>query len=118
MPQENDKKPLATYIVGFLLSIGLTLLAYFLVTENIVTKQYVVALIFVLAVAQMFIQLIFFLHIGGGERSKWRWVTLGFGVLVVIIVGIGSLWIMDHLNYNMMHSPQKVEEYMYKQGGF
>lgn len=118
MPQESYKKSLTAYIVGFLLSIGLTLLAYFLVMGDLITKQYTLVLIFTLAVVQMFVQLVFFLHLGREGQSKWRFVTLGFGVLVVIIVGIGSLWIMDHLNYNMMHSPQKMEEYMHKQSGF
>ncbi|HEU5122169.1 MAG TPA: cytochrome o ubiquinol oxidase subunit IV [Candidatus Saccharimonadales bacterium] len=118
MSQETYKKQLTGYIIGFILSISLTLLAYFLVVGDLIAKRYVLVLIFVLAVVQLFVQLVFFLHLSSGERSKWRWITLGFGVLVVLIVGIGSLWIMDHLNYNMMHSPQKMEEYMHRQGGF
>jgi cytochrome o ubiquinol oxidase operon protein cyoD len=118
MIQDDSKKALITYIVGFLLSIGLTLLAYFLVVGDIITKRFTVVLIFVLAMVQLFVQLTFFLHLGAEKRSRWRWVTLIFGVLVVLIVGVGSLWIMDHLNYNMMHSPDKMEEYMQRQGGF
>jgi cytochrome o ubiquinol oxidase operon protein cyoD len=118
MSPEIQKKLLVTYSTGFLLSIGLTLLAYFLVVNKFVSTRYTIILIFILAIIQLFVQLIFFLHLGRGQQSLWRWVALGFGVLVVLIVGVGSLWIMDHLNYNMMHSPQKMEEYMDRQGGF
>lgn len=106
------------YVAGFILSIILTLLAYFAVEAKVYAPAFVVAIILGLAALQLFVQLFFFLHLGEEMKPRWRLVTLGFGVLVVVIVVFGSLWIMDNLNYNMMHSPKEVEAYMERQGGF
>lgn len=106
------------YVIGFTLSVVLTLLAYWAVVGKAYEVAFIVAIIIGLAVLQLFVQLFFFLHLGEEMRPRWRLVTLGFGVLVVFIVVFGSLWIMDNLNYNMMHSPERVESYMEKQGGF
>jgi len=112
------KKPLATYVIGFILSIFLTLLAYGTVTSHSFTASITIGLIVFFAVVQLFVQLTFFLHLGAESRPRWRLVTLGFGVLVVAIVVFGSLWIMNNLNYNMMHSPDKMQQYINKQAGF
>ncbi len=112
------KKPIVAYSTGFVLSILLTLLAYFAVVGHGVSQKMTIALILLLAVVQLFVQLMFFLHLGAESRPRWRLVTLGFGVLVVFIVVFGSLWIMDNLNYNMMHSPDKMNQYIDKQSGF
>ncbi|MBV9541370.1 MAG: cytochrome C oxidase subunit IV family protein, partial [Alphaproteobacteria bacterium] len=60
-----------------------------------------VALI-VLAIAQMGVHLVFFLHVTTGPDNTNNVLALAFGVLVVGLVVIGSIWIMDHLNQNMM----------------
>jgi cytochrome o ubiquinol oxidase operon protein cyoD len=112
------RKPLVAYVVGFILSILLTLLAYGTVTSHSFTAPVTITLIVFFAIVQLFVQLIFFLHLGAESRPRWRLVTLGFGVLVVAIVVFGSLWIMDNLNYNMMHSPDKMQQYIDKQAGF
>lgn len=115
---QSYKKPLFMYVVGFGLSLLLTFLAYVTVIGKAFSPQFTIGLIIFFAVIQLFVQLIFFLHLGREAKPRWRLVTLGFGVLVVGIVAFGSLWIMDNLNYNMMRSPEKVHEYMHKQGGF
>ena len=56
----------------------------------------------VLAVAQMGIHLVFFLHLNTGPDNTNNILALAFGVLIVAIVVSGSLWIMSHLNHNMM----------------
>lgn len=116
--EEQKKYSAAPYITGFILSIILTLLAYWAVVGKAYEPGFIVAVIVGLAVLQLFVQLYFFLHLGEEMKPRWRLVTLGFGVLVVGIIVVGSLWIMDNLNYNMMHSPEKIETYMEKQGGF
>jgi len=112
------KKPLVAYVVGFILSVVLTLLAYLTVTSHAFSAPVTITLILSFAVVQLYVQLIFFLHLGTESRPRWRLVALAFGVLVVAIVVFGSLWIMDNLNYNMMHSPDKMQQYIDKQGGF
>jgi cytochrome o ubiquinol oxidase subunit IV len=56
----------------------------------------------VLAIAQMGVHLVFFLHIGTGADNTNNVLALAFGVLVVALIVSGSLWIMAHLNANMM----------------
>lgn len=118
MRRQSSKRPLLMYVIGFGLSLLLTILAYATVTGRAFSARFSVGLIVFFAVIQLFVQLIFFLHLGREAKPRWRWVTLGFGVLVVGILVFGSLWIMDNLNYNMMHSPEEAHEYMRKQGGF
>jgi cytochrome o ubiquinol oxidase subunit IV len=60
----------------------------------------------VLAIAQMGVHLVFFLHITTGPDNTNNVMALGFGVLIVFLVLTGSLWIMDHMNHNMMPMSQ------------
>jgi cytochrome o ubiquinol oxidase operon protein cyoD len=55
----------------------------------------------VLAIAQMGVHLVFFLHITTGPDNTNNIMALAFGLLIVFLVVAGSLWIMDHLNQNM-----------------
>lgn len=118
MKQPSYKKPLTAYAIGFGLSVILTILAYASVIGGAFSAPVTIGLVVLFAVIQLFVQLVFFLHLGREAKPRWRLVALGFGILVVGIVVFGSLWIMDNLNYNMMHSPEKMHEYMHKQGGF
>jgi cytochrome o ubiquinol oxidase operon protein cyoD len=56
----------------------------------------------VLAIAQMGVHLVFFLHISTGSDNTNNAIALAFGILIVTLVVSGSLWIMAHLNANMM----------------
>lgn len=103
------------YIIGFVLSLLLTGAAYLLVTEQLLAGGQLVTAIIILAMAQVLVQLFFFLHLGRETRPRWKLVVFGFMILVLGIVVIGSLWIMQNLNYNMM--PQhEVDSYMLEQG--
>jgi cytochrome o ubiquinol oxidase operon protein cyoD len=90
-----------SYFTGFILSIGLTLAAYFAVTNHSV---YAMVIIFLLAAVQFFVQLLFFLDLGSGRSAGWNWLFLGFALSVIGILVGGSLWIMNNLNYNMTPS--------------
>lgn len=106
-----------SYVVGFVLSIITTLLAYFFVVNNVFTGQMAVYVVLAIAVVQLVVQMVFFLHLGRG--SRWKALTFYFTLLVVIIVVIGTIWIMNNLDYNMMHmSPDQMKEYMHKNQGF
>ncbi len=118
MSEKTPTSSTRTYFIGFLLSIILTLLAYGTVTSGAFSRGLVIAFIIGFAIVQLFVQLVFFLHLGSESTPRWRLVTLAFGVLVVAIVVFGSLWIMDNLNYNMMHSGHETEKYIDRQGGF
>jgi len=99
-----------TYIVGFIISIVLTLEAYFLVTRGALSQWVLIFTILALAVVQLFVQLYFFLHLGEETKPRWRLTTFLFAGLVVLIVVFGSLWIMTNLDYNheKLHSPEEI----------
>jgi cytochrome o ubiquinol oxidase operon protein cyoD len=98
----DHKKLLQAYIIGFILSIILTLTPYFLVVNHITTSNTLLILILGLAFIQLIVQLAFFLHLGREPKPKWNLVFFISTVGIVFIVVGGSLWIMNHLNYNMM----------------
>lgn len=105
----QDRGTEMLYITGFVLSVLLTLAAYFLVTENAFGGGVLIAAIVGLAVLQVFVQMFFFLHLGREPHPRWKLAAFSFMLLVLGIVVGGSLWIMSNLDYNMMR--QDVQEY-------
>ncbi len=118
------KTTLRSYIIGFALSVAFTLAAAWLVWTHIqsghtvFSHQFLTAAILVLAVAQMLVQLVFFMHLAEESGPRWRLGALLSTVGIVLIIVIGSIWIMDHLNYNMMASPSDMNTYIQSQDGF
>jgi len=60
----------------------------------------------VLAIAQMGVHLVFFLHITSGPDNTNNVLALAFGVMIVFLVMIGTIWIMAHMNANMAPMPE------------
>ena len=89
------------YLVGLNLAVILTALSFFIVSTDLVWAPSIPIAIAVLAVAQMGVHLVFFLHISSGPDSENNTLALAFGVLIVILVVGGSLFIMSHLNHMM-----------------
>ena len=108
--------PYTSYVIGFVLSVVTTLVAYFLVVSNGLPKQLLIYVVLAIAVIQLIVQVVFFLHIGQG--SRWKLATFVFTLFVVILVVVGSVWIMDNLNYNMMTmTPDQQRQYMSENEG-
>lgn len=107
---------LLSYFIGFIFSIVFTLGAYFAVTKEVSSVGIIAFLLVILALAQVYIQLRFFLHINNEEKPKWNKMAFLFMALVVVILVLGSLWIMDNLHYNMM--PDQVDQYIIEDEGF
>lgn len=93
---------LRAYIIGFVLSLLLTLTAYFLVTEKLLTSVHTAWILSILALTQALIQLIFFLHLGQEEYPYWNLQTFLFMLGVLVIIVIGTIWIINNLDYHMM----------------
>jgi cytochrome o ubiquinol oxidase operon protein cyoD len=93
---------LATYTAGLGFALLLTGASFMVSQTNLLWPPGVPAGLAVLAIAQMGVHLVFFLHIGTGPDNTNNVLALGFGVLVVTLIVSGSLWIMAHLNANMM----------------
>lgn len=98
-----------SYITGFILSLTLTLIAYILVTQKLYTSTtQIIGIIVGLAIIQLVVQLIFFLHLGRESKPRWNVAVFMFAGLVVLIIVFGSIWIMNNLNYNMNHSDSSI----------
>ena len=90
------------YLIGLGLSILITAVAFFIARTTLVWQPSIPVALFVLAVAQMGVHLAFFLHITTGPDNTNNVLALAFGILIVSLVVIGSLWIMANLNDAMM----------------
>lgn len=112
---------LAGYTVGFVLSIVLTLAAYAVVTYHLHVPTAAplwipVALILGLAVVQLVVQLVCFLHLGKESKPRWNLMVFMFMLMILVILVFGSLWIMNNLNYHSM-SPTDMNNYIIRQEG-
>ena len=87
--------------LGLGFSIVLTAAAFFLAGSHIIYGPSIPVALMVLAVAQMGVHLVFFLHITTGPDNTNNVLALAFGLLIVFLVVGGSVWIMSHLNANM-----------------
>jgi cytochrome o ubiquinol oxidase operon protein cyoD len=111
-----------TYVTGFALSVILTLMAFILVKVHVdhhhgyPSDSFMMAALPGLALVQLFVQLVFFLHVGRESKPRWNAWALSFAITVVVIVVGGSLWIMSNLNYRMMSSPHEIRRYLNSQG--
>ncbi len=90
------------YVVGFLLSVVLTAVSFWLVMSGVLAAQLTGLLVTVFAIAQIVVHTIFFLHVNTRSEGGWTLLALIFTVIMVVIVILGSLWIMFHLHGNMM----------------
>ncbi|MCL1125258.1 cytochrome o ubiquinol oxidase subunit IV [Shewanella surugensis] len=97
-----DHGTYASYIIGFVLSILLTIIPYYIVVYLDISTGFKTLSIVILAVAQLLVQLIFFLHLNTRSEKGWNFLSFVFTMLVVLILIGGSLWIMYHLRANMM----------------
>jgi cytochrome o ubiquinol oxidase subunit IV len=90
------------YLVGLGLAVVLTATSFFIAGTDLVWQPSIPVALVVLAIAQMGVHLVFFLHINTGPDNTNNVLALAFGVLIVVLVIGGSLWIMANLNQNMM----------------
>ena len=97
------------YLTGLGLAILLTATSFFVAGTDLVWQPSIPVALVVLAIAQMGVHLVFFLHITTGPDNTNNVLALAFGMLIVFLVIGGSLWIMAHLNQNMMPMDQLMQ---------
>lgn len=90
---------LRTYVIGFLLAAGLTVASFGVAWTGLIWEPSIPTLLVVLAVAQIGVHLVFFLHIDSGPDSTNNVLALAFGAFIVILIIGGSIWIMANLNH-------------------
>ncbi|MDB5608162.1 MAG: cyoD [Bradyrhizobium sp.] len=94
------------YLTGLALAVLLTATSFFVAGTDLVWQPSIPVALVVLAIAQMGVHLVFFLHITTGPDNTNNVLALAFGVLIVLLVMVGSLWIMANLNHNLMPMDQ------------
>ena len=116
---ETPRGSVWTYVIGFGLSLALTLTAYFAVKHHIGSGHsfprdgVMLAILAGLAAAQLLAQLVFFLHLNRESRPRWNLMVFGFMLLVLVIIVAGSLWIMHNLNYKV--TSEQMSKYLKNQ---
>ena len=95
-----------SYVLGLALALILTATSFWVASTSVLWGPGVAVGLVVLAIAQMGIHLVFFLHITSGPDNSNNVLALAFGVLIVFLVMIGTLWIMGHLAANMGPTPE------------
>ena len=91
------------YLIGFLLSVVLTAVPFWLVMTGVLQNAQTTAILIVaFAVVQILVHTVCFLHVNTRAEGGWTLMAYVFTAVIVLIVIAGSLWIMYHLNTNMM----------------
>lgn len=116
MKELDFTRILARYLIGFGAALILSVASYVIVTNQLVDSSTgAMGVILTLAVIQLIVQLVCFLHLGVGGRSRDRTITLSFTIIMMLVIVIGSLWIMRNLDYRMNMSGEAMNEYMQRQ---
>ena len=105
-PHDSMLSETVSYIVGLGLALLLTAISFWVASTSTLWGPGIATGLVVLAIAQMGVHLVFFLHITSGPDNTNNVLALAFGVLIVFLVMIGTIWIMAHMNNNMGVSPE------------
>ena len=98
-----DHGSLKSYAIGFVLSVILTAIPFWLVMGKVFDKSSITAAILLgFAAVQIVVHMIYFLHMNTKSEGGWNMLALIFTIVLVVIVLSGSIWVMYHLNHNMM----------------
>ena len=94
---------LKSYVIGFTLSVILTAIPFWLVMNHVITDSRITALV-VMAIGfvQIVVHMVYFLHMNTKSEGGWTFLALVFTVVMVVITLAGSVWVMYHMNSNMM----------------
>ncbi|MDK6076111.1 cytochrome o ubiquinol oxidase subunit IV [Massilia varians] len=90
------------YAIGFVLSLILTAIPFWLVMGNVLPPETTKYVIMGFAAVQFVVQMIYFLHMNSKSEGGWNMMALILTVILLVIVLAGSIWVMSHMNANMM----------------
>ncbi|CAM2150092.1 MULTISPECIES: cytochrome o ubiquinol oxidase subunit IV [Paraburkholderia] len=100
--EEESHGSVASYVAGFVLAVVLTAASFWLVLHGGFPRETALLGLAVLAVVQIVVHLVFFLHMNTSSGQRWNVTAFGFTVLTVLIVVVGTLWVMHNVSMNMM----------------
>ena len=94
---------LRDYVTGFILSVILTAIPFWLVMDGVISDSGTTALVILgFAAVQIVVHMVYFLHMNPRSEGGWNMLALIFTTVFVVIILAGSLWVMYHMNANMM----------------
>ena len=99
---DNDHGSFKTYMIGFLLSVVLTAIPFWLVMTGALPAATTGLIITAFAVVQIVVHMVFFLHMNGKAEGGWMLMSTIFTIVFLGITIAGTLWVMYHMNTNMM----------------
>ena len=102
MNKKSAETSVWSYVVGFVLCLFLTTMAYYMVVHKTTSANNLLAVIVGLATVQVLVQVYFFLHLGRGPKPLYNLAFFAGTVAIIAFVVGGSLFIMSHLHYNML----------------
>ena len=105
-PHNNIVSEVVAYVIGLGLALLLTGVSFWVASTTAIWGPGVATGLVVLAIAQMGVHLVFFLHITSGPDNTNNVLALAFGVMIVFLVMVGTIWIMGHMNANMGPTPE------------
>ncbi len=101
--EEHAHGSLRGYLIGFSLSVVLTAIPFWLLMGDVLSSKVATAItITVFAAVQIVVHMVYFLHMNTRSEEGWNMMALIFTIIVVFIALTGTLWVMYHLNTNMM----------------
>jgi cytochrome o ubiquinol oxidase subunit IV len=109
LDREEIAEGIKSYLIGLGLATLLTIVSFFISGTTLVWEPSIPVALIVLAIAQMGVHLVFFLHITTGPDSVNNVLALAFGVLIVFLLLLGSLWIMANMNHNMAYRGEAMQ---------
>lgn len=90
------------YVTGLILSFVLTIIPFGMVMSGVFSPSIAIATILICAVAQLLVQMVYFLHMNASSEQSWNLMTGIYSLITVVFLIIGSMWIFDHLHHNVL----------------
>jgi cytochrome o ubiquinol oxidase subunit IV len=100
--EEESHGSLGSYLAGFVLAVVLTAASFWLVLHGGFSRETTLLGLAVLAAVQIVVHLVFFLHMNTSSGQRWNIVAFAYTVLTVLIVIVGTLWVMHNVTVQMM----------------
>jgi len=101
----HDHGSLKSYVIGFVLAVILTAIPFWLVMGRVFDKSSTASFVLLgLAAVQIVVHMVYFLHMNTKSEGGWNMLALIFTAMLVVIMLSGSIWVMYHMNHNMMPS--------------
>ena len=101
---EPEHGTLKGYLTGFVLAAILTVIPFWLVMDRVShSVGWTTVIVLVLAATQIVVHIIYFLHMNSTSEGGWNLMALLFTAVILVVMLAGALWVMYHMNANMMH---------------